>query len=229
MSSSSGTNAELWLIRHGESEGNRDKIYQGQNDLPLSARGYEQTALLAERLAALHQMQPFSAIYSSDLRRAWQTAVPCAEAIGLPLLSHAGLREIDVGAWSGLTFACIQERFPDEWADSYPVMDPDRVRGGGESYRQAQQRVLTALCEIVQAHPDQRLLVFFHGGVLQTVLTHVLQMPLPSKRFLHTANTSISRLRLRAENGDLSGLVLGINDTAHLESTGQSLASVGPE
>lgn len=229
MSSFSGTNAELWLIRHGESEGNRDKIYQGQNDLPLSSRGYEQTALLAGRLAALHQIQPFSAIYSSDLQRAWQTAVPCAEAIGLPLLPHAGLREIDVGAWSGLTFAHIQERFPDEWADSYPVMDPDRVRGGGESYRQAQQRALTALCEIVRAHPGQRVLVFFHGGVLQSVLTHVLQMPLPNKRFLHTANTSISRLRLTADNGDLSGVVLGINDTAHLESTGQNLASVGPE
>lgn len=229
MSSSNGSNAELWLIRHGESVGNRDNVYQGQNDLPLSPRGCEQTVLLAERLAALHQIQPFSALYSSDLQRAWQTALPCAAAIGLPVLTHAGLREIDVGRWSGLSFAEIQRRFPEEWADSYPVMDPERVRGGGESYRQAQQRAVAALCAIVAAHPDQRVLVFFHGGVLQAVLTHVLQMPLPSKRFLHTANTSISRLRLAADNGNLSGLVLGINDTAHLERTGQSLASVGPE
>ena len=61
------------------------------------------------------------------------------------MIQRSGLREIDVGLWSGLTFADIQSRFPEEWAASYPVMDPDRVRGGGESYRQAQERVVHSL------------------------------------------------------------------------------------
>ena len=229
MSSPSGTSAELWLIRHGESIGNRDRIYQGQNDLPLSPDGQQQAALLAARLTGLHLLQPFSAISSSDLQRAWQTALPCAQAINLPIQPSTGLREIDVGGWSGLTFAEIQSRFPEEWAASYPVMDPERVRGGGESYRQAQQRTVGALSLIAAAHPGERVLVFFHGGVLQAVLTHVLQVPLPNKRFLHTANTSISRLRLTTSNGALTGLVLGINDIAHLEQSGGSLASVDPE
>jgi len=137
MSSPTGTSAELWLIRHGESIGNRDELYQGQDDLPLSPRGRRQAALLAARLAVLHRIQAFSAIYASDLTRAVQTAEPCAQAIGLPILPHSGLREIDVGAWSGLPFAEIERHFPDEWAASYPVMDPEQVRGGGESYRQA--------------------------------------------------------------------------------------------
>jgi len=229
MSSPTGTSAEIWLIRHGESIGNREKIYQGQNDLPLSSEGHHQSELLATRLAGLHRLHPFSAIYSSDLQRAWQTALPCAQTINLPVQPNSALREIDVGAWSGLTFVEIQRRFPEEWAASYPVMDPECVRGGGESYRQAQQRAVAALCQIVDTHPGERVLVFFHGGVLQAVLTHVLQLPLPNKRFLHTANTSISRLRLTTSNGGLTGLVLGINDIAHLEQSGQTFASVGPE
>lgn len=229
MSSPTGTSAELWLIRHGESIGNREQIYQGQNDLPLSPLGHQQAALLAERLAALQEIHPFSAIYSSDLQRAMQTALPASQAVGLPVIQRSGLREIDVGLWSGLTFADIQSRFPEEWAASYPVMDPDRVRGGGESYRQAQDRVVECLQGIAADHPGERLLVFFHGGVMQAVLAHIMHLPLPNKRFFQTANTSISRVRLLPDNGRVSGLVLGMNDVAHLERTGQRLAGVGPE
>jgi len=229
MASTTGTYAELWLIRHGESIGNRDRIYQGQNDLPLSPLGHRQAELLAERLAAIHPVQPFSAIYSSDLQRAVQTAAPSAQAIGLPIHLAPGLREIDVGAWSGLTFAEIEQRFPDEWAASYPVMDPERVRGGGESYRQAQLRSVEAVRAIVAAHPQERVLLFFHGGVLQAVLAYVMQLPLPNKRFLHTSNTSISRLRLACVGQEMHGQLLGVNDVAHLELTGYRLAGVGPE
>lgn len=229
MASTTGTHAELWLIRHGESIGNRDRIYQGQNDLPLSPLGRHQAELLAQRLAAIHPIQPFSAIYSSDLQRAVQTAAPSAQAIDLPVTLAPGLREIDVGAWSGLTFAEIQRRFPDEWAASYPVMDPDRVRGGGESYRQAQLRSVEAIRQIAAAHPTERVLVFFHGGVLQAVLAYVMHLPLPNKRFFHTFNTSISRLRLSCTGQGLHGEVLGMNDVAHLERDGRRLAGVGPE
>ena len=229
MPSPIGTSAEFWLIRHGESIGNREHIYQGQNDLPLSPLGQQQAALLAERLASLQEIFSFSAIYSSDLQRAVQTAIPTNQAIGLPVIDRAGLREIDVGAWSGLTFADIQARFPEEWAVSYPVMDPDKPRGGGESYRQAQVRVVQSLGEIAQKHLGERVLVFFHGGVMQATLAHIMQLPLANKRFLQTANTSISRVRLSPDNGQLSGLILGMNDVAHLERTGQRLAGVGPE
>ena len=229
MSAATDRCAELWLIRHGESIGNREQIYQGQNDLPLSAQGQAQASLLAARLAALQEILPFSSLYASDLQRAMQTALPTSQAMGLPVIERTGLREIDVGGWSGLTFADIQNRFPEEWAASYPVMDPDRVRGGGESYRQAQARVVRCLGEIVEERLGERVLVFFHGGVMQAVLAHIMQLSLPNKRFLQTANTSISRVQLWPDNGGVSGLILGMNDVAHLERTGQRLASVGPE
>ncbi|MCL4834320.1 MAG: phosphoglycerate mutase family protein [Caldilineaceae bacterium] len=229
MSSATGTSAELWLIRHGESVGNRDRIYQGQNDLPLSPLGHEQAALLAQRLAPIHTLSPFCALYASDLQRAMETARPTAQAIGLPILPQPALREIDVGAWSGLTFADIQRRFPDEWAAAYPVMDPDQVRGGGESYRQAQSRTVAAVRAIAARHPGGRVLIFFHGGVLQTVLSHLMGLSLPNKRFLQTSNTSISRVRIADGNGAGHDLVLGMNDVAHLEQTFQTLAGVGPE
>ncbi|MBX3051953.1 MAG: histidine phosphatase family protein [Caldilineaceae bacterium] len=229
MADTIGTSAELWLIRHGESVGNRDNIYQGQNDLPLSALGHSQAELLAKRLARLHAGSPFSAIYSSDLQRALQTAAPVVQAIGLPIADRVDLREIDVGDWSGLTFVDIQRRFPDEWTASYPVMDPEQVRGGGESYRQAQIRIVHALARIARDHPGQRVLVFFHGGVMQAALAHIMQLPLPNKRFLHTANTSISRVKMTPENETVEGMVLCINDVAHLEHRTEKLASVGPE
>lgn len=230
MSSPIETGAELWLIRHGESIGNRDKIYQGHNDLPLSPTGYVQADLLAERLKALHLHRPFAAIYSSDLQRAMQTAKPISQAIGLTIQPQPALREIDVGEWSGLTFTDIQTRFPDEWTASYPVMDPDRVRGGGESYRQAQARTVQAIRSIAANHCGERVLVIFHGGVLQAVLVHLMQLPLPNKRYLQTANTSISRVRLTNGNGVGHDLVLGMNDVAHLERTSQTLTGVvGPE
>lgn len=225
----SETDAELWLIRHGQSIGNRDNIYQGQNDLPLSPLGRDQADVLADRLVALHGKCDFSAIYASDLQRATETARPTAQRLKMPVIIRPNLREIDVGGWSGLTFADIQERFAAEWADSYPVMNPERVRGGGESYRQAQERVVDALAAITNEHPGERVLVFFHGGVLQAALAHIMQMPLANKRFLRTSNTSISRVRLRAKQNRLDGVVLGINDVAHLETRNGDLSTETPE
>src|SRR5688500_1044189 len=97
------SHTELWLIRHGESEGNRAGLLQGQRDYPLSARGRQQAQRLAERLGTVR----FDALYSSDLTRALDTARAVSATIGLPVTLDPGLREIDYGAWSGLTPAEI--------------------------------------------------------------------------------------------------------------------------
>ena len=107
----SPVHSELWLIRHGESTGNRDRLLQGQEDLPLTDLGHEQARKLAGRLGRV----VFDALYSSDLARALQTAVTLGEALHLGAELDARLREIDVGSWSGLSSAQISERFPEEW------------------------------------------------------------------------------------------------------------------
>ena len=218
---------ELWLIRHGESQGNREGRYQGHADMPLSALGREQARLLAERLNRIHQIAPFAALYSSDLQRAVQTAQPIGELLGMSVQRKSGLREIDVGAWAGLTFQEIAHRYPDEWASTHLNMDPELERGGGESYRQAQIRIVSEINNIARQHVGSRVLIVFHGGVLRAYVAFILGLSLTNLRRVKTFNTSINRVAWYANHADeayntesFQGAVLSINDVAHLEMNG---------
>lgn len=217
---------ELWLIRHGESVGNLEGRYQGHADLPLSPQGHAQAARLAQRLARAAAGHPFAALYSSDLQRALQTAHPLSQALGLPIHVDPGLREIDVGVWAGLTFQEIAERFPHQWAASADVVDPHLERGGGESYAQAQARIVAKVNAIARRHLGQRILIVFHGGVLRAYLLHLLGLDLSNLRRLRTANTAINRVLVYPEAQEdgpgpgLPGVVISVNDVAHLEELG---------
>ena len=98
----------LLLARHGETEWNREGRWQGWADPPLNETGREQARALREQL----RETPFDAVYSSDLRRAHETAEIVAAPHGVPVIADEGLREIDVGSWSGLTRAEQEARFP---------------------------------------------------------------------------------------------------------------------
>src|SRR5436305_2326484 len=98
----------ILLARHGETEWNREGRWQGWADPPLNDAGRAQARTLAEELRTI----PFDAVYASDLRRARETAVIVAAPHAVPVLTDAGLREIDVGSWSGLTRSEIAKRFP---------------------------------------------------------------------------------------------------------------------
>ncbi len=214
---------ELWLIRHGESMGNLEGRYQGHADLPLSPQGHQQAARLAQRLARVATQAPFAALYSSDLQRAQQTARPVSQALGLPIQVEPGLREIDVGVWAGLTFQEIARRFPRQWAASTDVVDPHLERGGGESYAQAQARIVAQVNAIARRHLGQRILIVFHGGVLRAYLLHLLGLDLSNLRRLRTDNTAINRVltypepRMDGLGRELPGVVISVNDVAHLE------------
>jgi broad specificity phosphatase PhoE len=207
---------ELWLLRHGESTGNRDGVLQGQADLPLSPLGQTQARRLAERLRG-HR---FGALYASDLQRARDTALAIAGAVQLSLREDPALREIDTGTWSGLTAGEISAKFPAEW-QAWQRRDPHMRRGGGESYAEAAARITRALEAIAGQHPGERVLVVGHGAVFRLYLTGVLGMPLDTTWHLAVGNASISRVRPFAEAFDgerpLVGRVLAINDVAHLE------------
>src|SRR5881275_129291 len=99
----------LLLARHGETDWNREGRWQGWADPPLNETGRDQ----ARQLAELLRSTPFDAVYSSDLQRAHETALIVAEPHTVPVLVDRGLREIDIGSWSGLTRSQIDERFPD--------------------------------------------------------------------------------------------------------------------
>ena len=149
----------LILVRHGETDWNRDGIWQGHGDPTLNDLGRSQAAALAERLADVE----IDVLYSSDLRRAMETAEIVGRALGLAVSPDSGLREIDIGSWSGLTRSQIAER--------YPGME----RLDGETNEAFDTRVIDTVRRIATAHPRQRVLAITHGGVVRALDRHLLR------------------------------------------------------
>jgi 2,3-bisphosphoglycerate-dependent phosphoglycerate mutase len=147
----------LLLARHGETDWNRERRWQGHADPPLNDTGRAQALALAEEL---RPDQP-TAVYSSDLARSLETATIVAAALGLPVETDARLREVDVGEWSGLLWSEIEARYPDGVRR--------RLAGEtgwerGEEFGAMRERVVAALVDIASAHPGGRVLVVTHGG-----------------------------------------------------------------
>lgn len=151
---------------------NRDGLWQGQANPPLSPEGLAQAARMAERLGSgAGQPGPdagrkLAALVASDLERAARTASVLGEALGLVPTLHSGLRERDVGAWSGLRHQEIEARWPDELA-ALRAGDPDVRPGGGESRRCFAARVNAALGDVCRAVPEGSVAVVTHLGVLR--------------------------------------------------------------
>jgi phosphoserine phosphatase len=146
------------LARHGQSDWNAARRWQGHADRPLTEKGREQARALAERLRHVE----LDAVYSSDLRRAAETAA----AVSGDVIELPELREVDVGSWSGLTRAEAEERFPEgvaRWREGFPGWDD------GESYEQMTERVVGAVLRIALAHEGGRVLVVSHGGPIRAL------------------------------------------------------------
>jgi broad specificity phosphatase PhoE len=151
----------ILLARHGETDWNREGRFQGWADPPLNDAGRAQARELADRL----RDSPFDAVYSSDLRRAHETADIVAAPHDVPVVTDPGLREIDVGSWSGLTRGEIEERFPG--TDHHD----------GESREDHLARVLAAVERIARAHVGERILIVSHGGSLRALRRHAIREP----------------------------------------------------
>jgi probable phosphoglycerate mutase len=147
----------ILLARHGETDWNRENRFQGHADPPLNETGRAQAAELAAALGN----EPLAAVYSSPLRRAFETAQIVGAPHGLEPVPVDALREVDVGSWQGLTRAEIQERFPEQFAR---WLDYEQGWEDGESYDEMGQRVLAALLQLAAAHEGQRILAVSHGG-----------------------------------------------------------------
>lgn len=156
--------AAIWLIRHAESEWNALGLWQGQANPPLSQRGRAQAEALASKL----RIARFDALVSSDLLRARETAAIVAQAIGLPLVCDARLRERNLGAWSGLTHAEIASRWPVDFA-RVQARDLDVRPGGGESIRDVALRARGYFEDLARDGASGRIGVVAHGGVIRAL------------------------------------------------------------
>lgn len=148
---------EILLVRHGETDWNVEQRVQGHTDRPLTDTGVAQARALAEELKG----ERLDAVYASDLARARDTARAIAEHHGLPVQELPGLREKHFGTWEGLHNTEIHARFPDAVNGHW---------GDGETADELSVRVLAAVREIAERHPDGRALVVTHGGPLRAVL-----------------------------------------------------------
>lgn len=198
---------ELILIRHGETDWNRELRFQGQVDVSLNDIGHEQARRVARRLAG----QPVHQLYASDLLRTQQTAQPIALETGLAVASDAGLREQSFGQVDGMRVDDIKARHPQAWED-WLRFHEDYAMPGGESARQFHARVMGAVRQIVAAHAGQTLLVVTHGGVLDMIYRTALSLGLSGPRQSEIPNAGFNRVRFHGEAIE----ILAWADTAHL-------------
>ncbi len=165
--------AHLWLVRHGQTDWNLSGRYQGQADVPLNDTGWEQ----ARALPAVLSGPDFAALYSSDLRRARDTASVLAERLSLAVQVDARLREVRLGEWEGMLFSDIQAHYPAEWQARQS--DPLNARPpGGENLREVAARVWAAADDIARIHPGAEVVIVAHGLSLATVRVRALGLPL---------------------------------------------------
>lgn len=151
------------MVRHGETDWNRENRFQGHADPPLNDVGRGQARALADRLAG----ERFDAVYSSPLRRAYETASILGSAHGVEVQKSDALREVDVGSWSGLTRTEIEAKFPvgyGRWLEYGHGWDD------GETYDELGDRVVAWFRQIAGAHPGGRVLAVTHGGPIRSAL-----------------------------------------------------------
>lgn len=205
------SSTQVLLVRHGQSEGNAERRFGGHTATPLSPRGLKQAQVTAKTLAT----ESITAIYSSDLVRAKQTAEPLAKLTGLPVHATEAFRERSVGVMESLTFEDAAQKHPEQYA-ALLRRDFEHVLTGGESYRQLLDRAWQKLDEIITEHKGGTVVVFSHTGTICILALHLigaLDSPELKPVWLATANCGISRFDLRADG---FVRVAALNDMRHL-------------
>ena len=199
---------DLFLIRHGETEWNKVLRYQGQTDIDLNETGFNQARLLSKRL----KNKKIDRIYSSDLKRAANTASIVAEPHELKLRKEKKLREICFGEWEGMNYEEIIQEYPEifkKWRND-PVSVPPPE---GETFLEFQKRVIDIINKIKDLHAGERVAVVAHGGTIRVYLAHILGMPLEGNRKLSIHNTSLSHIKVY----DNRPVLKSLNSICHLK------------
>jgi broad specificity phosphatase PhoE len=201
----------LLLIRHGESEWNRDGIIQGVQDSALSDLGREQSAQLRKRL----DLEKIDVVYSSTATRAMDTA---RIALGhrLDIEARSKLCEINLGEWEGVEASALKRRLPEETAMWF--RQPSRVRiKGGETLRAFRSRTTREIELIRGQHQDVGIVIVTHGGVICTYLTSLLGLKLDDMWRFKILNASITRVIFPMGRPRIDAL----NDVGHLDGAGR--------
>lgn len=201
--------SKLYLIRHGETEWNLHNRTQGCVDVPLNENGKLQAIMLARRMSSCR----VDRIYSSDLKRAVETANYISQAVKKDVVVMEEFREINFGLWEGLTFEEIKKRFPEEhriW-----IENPHRARiPGGEMLYSVFHRVMSGLKKILKdCGDDQNIVIVSHGGPIKLMVLGLLEIDISKYNKFRQDNTAVNIIEVNKEGKAVLTLY---NDTRHL-------------
>ena len=202
----------LFLVRHGQSEGNAALRFGGHSETPLSALGQKQALATARYLAS----RKISRVYSSDLPRTMQTAEFAAKLLNLEIKATANFRERNVGVLAGLTFPEAAAQHPREYA-ALINREFDFTMTEGESYRQMLVRATGELNQILAQDRNERIAIFSHTGTICLLVLHLLgslDLPEPRAVWIATRNCGVAHFEFRQNS---IPRLHAVNDTRHLE------------
>jgi broad specificity phosphatase PhoE len=196
------------FIRHGQTDWNAGRRWQGHADIALNETGRQQAVLLGRRL----RKWPIQRIYSSDLQRAAVTAQIVGDALRLEPIFDVNWRERHVGRFEGLTTDEIKAQFPDSWESMRTgPLDPP----GGETQDEVMERAAAAFDTLIARHSEEMTAVVSHGGIIHATVHYALDLPASALgRLSFRGNTGISII----EMDDTLARLVCLNDTAHLEN-----------
>ena len=191
----------MLLIRHGETDWNKKLIFQGQSDTKLNEKGIKNAKKNAELLKDLN----YDYIYSSDLKRAKDTARFIAREMGKEIIEAKEIREIHFGEWEGLDFKKTAKQYPAEFKawqeDPYRNNPP-----GGERISEFTERVNLFFKNILKKHRAKKIIVVTHGGVIKSYLTEIMAVPKNRYWQFKIENNSITEIKFTGEAAVLAKL-----------------------
>ena len=209
---------EFLIVRHGETPWNVERRIQGWRDIELNELGQRQAQAVARHLAQHHDegQQRIDAIYSSDLKRAQQTATFLAQQLSMPLTLSEGVRERNYGILEGIPFPEMQQHYP-EVAKVWASRHPDGVIPSGETLRQFHQRVTGAIEAIAAQHQGQRVVVVTHGGAMDILWRQANGAGLQDPRKAVLLNASINRIALTRVESQFDWALIDWGNVDHLQ------------
>ena len=191
----------LYLLRHGETDWNQKSIFQGQTDIDLNKKGRDQANKTTEIFRGLELDQ----IYSSDLKRAKNTALMIARDKSLKVRENKQLREMSFGDWEGLSFAEIKAKYADQ-AASWQQDPINNSPPAGEKLLDFKLRINDFFEKIISSHQGDKILVVTHGGVIKVYLTAILSIKTEKFWQFQIDNCSLTELKFYDQDIILSKL-----------------------
>jgi broad specificity phosphatase PhoE len=189
----------IYLVRHGEAQGNKYRIFHGISDADLTSNGI----LQAEKAAAALMGLGIEKIYSSDLRRACETAKVFSQLSGIGIITSKGLREIDGGMWENKPWHVLPVMFPEEYHtwENEPHL---HKMPGGESIQDLYDRGVDELIRISEDNADKTIAIFTHGTLIRVLMCYLYKRDLTHlKEIPWCENTSITKIRYKDKCFDI--------------------------